>query len=148
MTKNVLVSITGTQFSEVMNINEPLEVVTTGTYYKKNGKNYLFYEEMMEGLNAPVKNTVKFDSDNFYLTRSGPINTSMIFEKNRRSVSTYGTPFGSLSIGINAKEVDVKETKDEINVNVKYSLDANYEFVANCSIVLNIKSLGKNKNEE
>ena len=36
MTKNVIVSISGLQFAEE-NDSEPVEVITAGDYYKKNG---------------------------------------------------------------------------------------------------------------
>lgn len=43
-------------------------------------------------------------------------------------------------IGIDAKSVDIAETDDNIDVKVKYNLEVNYEHLADCSIVMNIKS--------
>ena len=40
MTKDVLVKISGLQFEE-QEENEPVEIITTGNYYKKNGKHYI-----------------------------------------------------------------------------------------------------------
>ena len=52
----------------------------------------------------------------------------MIFEKGKKNLTYYYTPFGSIQIGIDATSIEVKETEDEIRAEVKYALDANYEF--------------------
>lgn len=56
MTKDVLVSISG-MHEEIVAVtpeveedeNEAIEVVTPATYYLKNGKHYIVYEEVVEG---------------------------------------------------------------------------------------------------
>ena len=58
----------------------------------------------------------------------------------KKNVSYYNTPFGSLLIGIDAKSVDIAETESDIDVNVKYNLEVNYEHLADCSIRMHIKS--------
>ena len=58
----------------------------------------------------------------------------------KMSLIIYNTPFGSLLIGIDAKSVDIAETENNIDVNIKYNLEVNYEHLADCSIVLHIKS--------
>ena len=40
MTKDVLISISGLQFAGGEN-SEPVEVITSGSYYKKNGRHYI-----------------------------------------------------------------------------------------------------------
>lgn len=143
MTKDVLVSVSGTQFMDLQNNDEPIEIVTNGSYYKKNNKHYVIYDEIIEGIGGITKNTLKFDDTFLNLTRSGAINTSMIFEENKRNMTNYNTPFGALTIGIDASRVDVKEEEEEINLNVDYAIDVNYEYMADCKISLKIKALGK-----
>ena len=67
-------------------------------------------------------------------------NVHMMFEKNKKNVSYYYTPFGSLLIGIDANSIRVEETDQNINVTVDYSLEVNYEHLADCTIKMNIKS--------
>ena len=51
MTKDVLVRVTG---SHLMNEEtDDISVITAGTYYFKNGKHYIVYEEHVEGLEMP-----------------------------------------------------------------------------------------------
>lgn len=143
MTKDVLVSVSGTQFMDALNSDTPIEIVTNGSYYYKNKKHYVIYDEIIEGIGGVTKNTLKFDDSFLNLTRSGAINTSMIFEENRRNMTNYNTPFGALTIGIDASKIDVFEEDREINVNVDYAIDVNYEHMADCKISLKIQALGK-----
>ena len=62
MTKDVLVSISGMQMAindGESNDDEPIEVLSPGTYYYKNGKHYVFFEEVAEGLQGVTKTQIK-----------------------------------------------------------------------------------------
>ena len=58
----------------------------------------------------------------------------MVFEKDKKNMTYYHTPFGSLMMGIDAKEISVQETEQEIHAQVQYALDINYEHLADCTI--------------
>ena len=57
MTKDVLLSISGLH-QDVTGIeaqgdepgNEPIEVIAPANYYEKNGKHYVIYDELVEGI--------------------------------------------------------------------------------------------------
>lgn len=141
MTKDVLLTISGLQFTtQGEEEPEPVEVITAGDYYKKNGKHYILYDEVMEGFEGSTKNVIKLTDDYLDITKKGVSNVHMIFEKNRKNVTYYYTPFGSILIGIDAKTVDISETDENIDVKVTYNLEVNYEHLADCSITMNIKS--------
>lgn len=111
MTKDVLLSISGLQFAAKDEEDiEPVEMITAGDYYKKNGKHYILYDEVMEGFDGNTKNIIKLTEDSLDITKKGISNVHMVFEKNKKNVSYYNTPFGSLLIGIDAKSVDIAET--------------------------------------
>lgn len=139
MTKEVLVKISGLQFAPE-NDNEPIELITSGDYYKRNGKHYIVYEEVMEGVPGTTKNIIKLNDDFLDITKKGASNVHMMFEKNRKNVTYYYTPYGSLLIGIDAKRVEIQESEHNIDVKVDYELEVNYEHMADCSITMNIKS--------
>lgn len=139
MTKEVLLTISGLQFAEETEA-EPIEIVTAGSYYKKNGKHYIVYEEVMEGFEGTTKNLIKLSEESLDITKKGVANVHMLFEKNKKNVTYYQTPFGMILIGIDAEEINVEETEDNIEVNVRYQLEANYEHLAACKIRMNIKS--------
>ena len=46
MTKEVLINISGLQMD--VDPENPIEMVTTGAYYLKNGKHYILYDELSE----------------------------------------------------------------------------------------------------
>lgn len=138
MTKEVLVTISGLQFATEE--NDSLELITAGSYYKKNGKHYILYDEVMEGFDGVTKNVIKVSDHLMDVTKKGVTNVHMMFEKNKKNVTYYYTPFGSLLIGIDTKKVEVRETENEINVKVDYKLEMNYEHLADCNITMNIKS--------
>ncbi len=138
MTKDVLVTISGLQFMD--EDSDSVELITSGSYYKRNGKHYVLYDEVQEGFEGVTKNTVKIAQDMMDITKKGVTNVHMMFEKNKKNVTYYYTPFGSLLVGIDAKNVDVIETEDNISVKVNYNLEVNYEHLADCAITMNIRS--------
>lgn len=138
MTKDVLVTISGLQFMD--DDSDSVELITSGSYYKRNGKHYILYDEVQEGFEGVTKNTVKIAQDMMDITKKGVTNVHMMFEKNKKNVTYYYTPFGSLLVGIDARNVDVVETEDNISVKVNYNLEVNYEHLADCAITMNIRS--------
>ena len=139
MTKDVIVTISGLQFAQETE-TEPVEIVTAGSYYKKNGKHYIIYDEVMEGFEGSTKNIIKLTEDSLDVTKKGVTNVHMVFEEKKKNITYYNTPFGNLFIAIDAEKIQVEESEENINVNVAYALEANYEHLADCRIQMNIKS--------
>ena len=139
MTKEVLVKISGLQFAGEED-SDAVEIITSGNYYKKNGKHYIIYDEVSEGSEEVTKNVIKIWDSAMEVTRKGPASVHMMFEMDKKNVSYYYTPFGSLLVGIDAKNVSVKETEQEIAAQVKYGLEVNYEYVADCNIAVSVTS--------
>ncbi|MCI8598420.1 MAG: DUF1934 domain-containing protein [Lachnospiraceae bacterium] len=121
-------------------MNDPVEIVTAGDYYNRNGKHYVLYDEVVEGCTGHIQNTIKIGEESLEVMKKGLSNVHMIFEKNKKNMSCYSTPFGNMTIGILANDIDVKESEKNIDIEVKYSLEVNYEHYADCSIQMNIKS--------
>lgn len=141
MTKEVLVSISGLQMAPDEQ-TDSVEFIAPGEYYYRNNKHFVIYDEVAEGESEATKNIIKFNGDMMEVTRKGPANVHLVFENNKKNVTYYYTPFGSLNVGIEARSIEVTEEENEIKVNVKYALEVNYEHVAECDIVLTVKSKG------
>lgn len=137
MTRDVLISISGIQLSD--GEQDSIELITTGDYFMKNGKHYILYDEIEEGVEGIVKNTIKVLPDCLDIIKKGSSSVHMTFEKNRKNTSCYATPVGDLMIGINTNQVLVEEQEDLLKVAVEYSLDINYEHVSECNITLSIR---------
>ena len=138
MTKDVLICISGLHNGPEVE-DDPLEVIVGGEYYYRNQKHYLIYDEIMDGTDEQTHNIIKMKPDYMELTRKGPVNVRMLFEKNQKNMTLYHTPFGSLSIGIDATKVEVTEKEDRIIADVEYSLDMNDEKVADCHIHIEVR---------
>lgn len=143
MTKDVLVSVAGLQFE--VDQETPIEVITAGEYYFKNEKHFILFEEILEGHEGVIKNTVKVSEKQIDIMKRGISNVHMIFEENQKNMTYYNTPFGELLIGINTTLVDIKEENDELNIKIEYALDVNYNHISNCEIMIKVKSKGLNK---
>lgn len=139
MTKDVIVSIEGLHFGDVPS-GDKIEVITPGSYYKKNNHHFVVYDEVIEGSDEVTKNIVKFDGSALSISKKGFTNFDMVFEKNKRNITNYVTPYGSLLVGVDADKIDIDMSEDEINISIAYSLDINYEHLADCKIKMDIKS--------
>lgn len=141
MTKEVLISISGLHFDMEGNAEEgePVEIITPASYYLKNGKHYILYDEVVEGVPGVIKNTVKITGDSsFEIRKSGIANAHMVFEKNRMNMTAYNTPFGEMMIGIHTRDIETTVAEDEISVGITYSLDVNNEPLSDCEIKVKI----------
>jgi len=142
MTKDVLLKISGLQFTadyDESSEPEPVEIIAPGEYYYKNGKHYIMYDEFMEGFDSVTKNVLKLKEDSLEITKKGSSNVHMVFEKHKKNMTCYTTPFGSLMMGIDAKSISIEESEEQINAKIKYALDVNYEHLADCTISLMVQ---------
>lgn len=139
MEKEVLLTLKGLQFAVNEEGAEALETITPAEYYKKNESHYVIYEEVMEGFEASTRNIIKFKGSQVEVTKKGLMNVHMVFEEKKKNMTSYVTPYGNILIGIDTDDVNVEEEEDRIKVNVKYTLEANYEHLADCRIKMDIR---------
>ncbi|MBS5523691.1 MAG: DUF1934 domain-containing protein [Clostridiales bacterium] len=138
MTKDVIVSISGLQM-DVEN-QAPLEVITVGNYYYKNGKHYILFDETASDSGAHTKNTIKIADNRVDVIKKGENSVHMVFEPDTKNMTYYQTPFGSLLVGINTLGISHKEDNLNIHTKINYALEVNYSHMSDCSIEINIKS--------
>lgn len=140
MEKEVLLALKGLQFSVDEEGAQALETITPAEYYKKNESHYIIYDEVMEGFTENTRNIIKFKDSLLEVTKKGLMNVHMVFEENKKNMTNYATPYGNILIGIDTGEVEIQELEDHIKVNVKYSLEANYEHMADYRIEMDIRA--------
>lgn len=141
MTKEVIITICGLQNGPETD-GEPIEMIVAGEYFYKNNKHYILYDEVMEGEERITKNRIKISNGQMELNKNGVVNVNMVFEENVKNITQYYTPYGSLTMGIDGKKVEIKESEHEIDISVEYGMEMNQEFVADCNISINVKSKG------
>ena len=137
MTKEILLSISGLHMLEEEDGN--VEVVTAGDYYNRNGKHYILYDEVVEGLSGHISNRIKISGDSVEVTKKGLTNTQLIFEKGKKHMTRYQTPYGILNLGVLTRDVQVREEDALIGVKVEYILEVNEQHLAECTIEVQVK---------
>lgn len=144
MKKDVLISISGIHYglTEEIENEDPIEIITPATYYLRNGKHYIVYDEMVEGMTGVIKNTVKITGDSkFEMIKSGLTSSRMVFEKGKMNMTNYQTPYGEMLVGILTRDMKVAVEEEHIGVNIFYALDVNGEPLSDCRIQVNVRSL-------
>lgn len=142
MTKEILLSVKGLHY-QGMDRNDEIETITPAEYYDKGDSHYVLYEEIMEGMEVPVKNVVKFKNSYLEITKKGPLSVHLLFEEGKKNLTSYATPFGSILIGVDTEEVEVRKEEHSIDIRVKYTLEANYEFLADCELSMELRENGQ-----
>ena len=132
MTKEILVSITGSHLME--GDTDEISVITAGTYYLKNGKHSIVYDEQLEENGGSIRNTIKVGPDSVEMIKGGDARTHMVFERNRTNITCYATPYGQMMIGVTTNRIEVVELPDELRVNIDYSMEVNYEKTSDCHV--------------
>ena len=138
MTRDVLIRLSGLQATE--GDEGVVEVITAGDYFWKNNKHYLIYDEVMEGLDGAIRNTMKLTPEKLEIKKSGPVSANMVFELDKKTQTHYVTPMGELLVEMTTSRIGFEEDDDHLKVEVEYALDINYDHVSDCRIVLDITS--------
>lgn len=138
MTREILLSISGLHLLD--GEDSSVEVVTAGDYYYRNGKHFVLYDEVVEGLTGHITNLLKIGEDSLEVRKSGLTNTQLVFEKGKQTKTAYQTPYGGMTIGILTRDIQVHDEGEDIDVDVVYTLDINEESMSDCRIHMNIKS--------
>lgn len=138
MNKNVLIHVRGLQMVDEEG-NEPIEIVVPGEYYFRNGSHYLRYEELFEDFQEPTVNYIKVSPRGMEVRKKGVVNTHMVFEQGKRTLTDYATPVGTIQMGISATRLSLEEKENSLDIQVEYALDMNESFMANCCLVVQVQ---------
>lgn len=139
MTKEVLVTLRGLQSDQDGENSGPIETISRGDYYQKNGKHYVIYEETVEGLEKSAKSRLKFDKDTVEVFRSGAVSTHMVFQEHKKNPIDYQTPFGQIRMEIVTRQIRLTRREDHIIVDVDYALEIDDAFLSDCRMVIDIR---------
>ncbi len=135
MKKKAIISVSSKQTDE----EESIEVVTPGNFYKKNGSYYAVYKETeLSGMEGTTT-TLKIKQDKFSLIRIGSTSTRMDFDENKKNVSMYKTPYGTIDLGIETNSLNVNVDEQGGNVLINYKISTVGQALKNTELKINIK---------
>lgn len=122
MKNNVVLSIRGRQ-TYAGQEPEVIELVTDGTMEYRNGGWDISYEESaLTGLEG-VTTTFRVEPGKVILTRSGKLQSQMIFEEGIAHDTLYQMAFGTLMMTVKATFVFFDIVEDGGTIDLSYNLD-------------------------
>lgn len=137
MTKEIILTISGLHATDG-ETDDPVEVITPAEYFFKNGKHYVIYDEVMEGIEGSVKSKIKFTENSVELMRTGAASTRMVFEEEKEHVALYHTPMGPLSISLYTEKLISSIEEEKIKLEIHYSLKAEEQVITESSVIIEI----------
>lgn len=139
MTKNVLVYIKGVQADFD---GEAIETICPGTYYFKDGKHYIFYEEQQEGFTETSKCQLRLQKNAcLEVIKKGLSNMHLVLDKRKKTSTTYATPYGQFLLDIDTKLLEVRESEQEICIRAKYNMEADGSLITRSEIEIRVKEI-------
>ena len=142
MTKEVEIIIRGTSVEEADAKDEGVETRSNAEYFERNGFHYVTYDEHMEGVDAPVRNWLKFKEDYFEVRKSGALSSQMTFEEGKIYMTKYSTPYGDMIMGVKTHKLNLIEKEDEISVEIRYDLETEQQLVARMQMQIKVNAVG------
>lgn len=102
---------------------DSMEFYTEGSYYEKQGSQYLRYEESeISGLEGTTT-FLKLSGEEAALIRNGSISSKMVFRLGCETKNKYSTAYGDFDLSILTQKLDIKVCNNLINsVYLKYRL--------------------------
>lgn len=123
MQQDVLITLRGTQ-AYTTEQPESVELMTRGTMTGRNGKFAISYEETeMTGIPGVTTTFLVFNPKRIVLTREGPLHSRMVFEKDVKNDALYDLGFGSLMVGICARNIQVELTEAGGRLAIDYTVE-------------------------
>jgi len=117
----ILLSVRGEQYYEGVD-PDATELMTEGTLtVTPEGLRIAYEETELTGMQGT---TTAFEvcGPTVTLTRSGKVNSQMVFEKGRQHTSLYETPFGELTVDIQTSELRHNLTARGGVMEIRYSI--------------------------
>ena len=122
MKQEVVLSIRGQQSYKGQE-PEKIELVTEGTLEYRNGGWDVAYEESdLTGMSG-VTTTFRVQPGKIVLSRTGKLNSQMVFEEGVTCESLYQLEFGALMITICASHVAFDLTEEGGTIDLTYSIE-------------------------
>ena len=122
MKRNVVLSIRGRQ-SYAGQEPDVIELVTDGVLECRDGIWTISYEESdLTGLQG-VMTTFCIDEKKITLTRTGKLNSQMVFQEGISHDSLYQVEFGALMITVCATKVETELTENGGIIDLVYSIE-------------------------
>ncbi len=138
--KDILLSMVTKQTCDG-EIPETYEITTEGILKKTPEGICIEYCEPDEELGNSQSSILINTPEHITMTRSGDYNARLDIEKGVRHNCIYETPYGSLMMGVFAKETEAVFDEYGGKIKMNYTIDINSEFLSENEIDISVKFL-------
>lgn len=138
--KKVWLSITGKTAMESES-DDIIELITEGEFYRQDKSAYLSYDESeVSGLEG-TKTTIELEKEKLSIIRLGSMNSHMIFEKGKRNLNTYATPYGAMTMSVYTQDIDVDYDQNDqpTKIFVDYNIEISGQGVSKNTLNIDVK---------
>lgn len=136
--KNVLITFKTKQYDGIN--SEEIEVITGGIFLKTDDGYMIRYEETeATGFEGCVTTLTVMGEEKVVLDRTGNAESRLVIDKNRKHYCNYGTPYGSIQMGVQTGEIRSTLGDNGGDLFFKYVIDVEASLLGNYEVSINIK---------
>lgn len=133
---NVMLSLTSIQWAD--GEKSETELLTKAVMTRSGGKDIISYEDTQAtGFEGSVTTITVTGSKYASIVREGTANSMLSLEIGRKHYCQYGTPFGTMQIGVYAHAIE-NDLSANGSLYLKYSLDLNSSHLSDNEIIMKI----------
>ncbi len=137
MEENVIIKMNSKQ-SENDNVSES-ELVTEGIFKIRGNLSSISYKDSdITGFDGSVTTITVRGEECASIVRKGTAESNLVLEKNKKHYCYYGTPFGSMDLGISTEIIENNLTEKGGTLYLKYTIDINMVNVSENEIKLTL----------
>ncbi len=138
--KNVLISLVSIE-SDGENKNR-IELMTEGTLRYEDDFYEISYEESeMTGLEGTTTTVRVENGSTVMLDRTGTTTSDLVIELGKKHYCHYNTPYGSFTVGVQAKKVESDMNVNGGSLAAGYTLEINAEYAGDFEINIGVKPI-------
>ena len=135
----VMLSIRGEQYFDGVDPDET-ELMTEGTMeLTENGMLLCYQETALTGMEGTTT-TFEVRGPQVILSRSGRVNSQMVFEEGRQHTSLYETPFGDLTVDIQTGSLRHTLSERGGLLEIKYSIAVDHTVTGRNRFKIRVKT--------
>lgn len=137
MGKKAIISVCSKQSEDK---DDVIEVVTPGSFYKKDDTYYAIYKETKISGMEGTTTTLKMSENKFSLIRVGSTTSRMEFYKGKENISMYDTPYGTLELKTKTKKLVINLDDEGGKVYIDYDMSISGQNSQSTLLEINIKT--------
>lgn len=98
------------------------EMMIEGVVAERGGSEYITFKQFDPNYNVTIGNRVKIKNGVVTVKRTGAIESTMVFDKEKPYTTQYETPYGQLDIYVTTREVESEILQDSVRLKISYEM--------------------------